>query len=232
MKYSSKKVGHRLVFAPDKDMQDALDWKLGLLKRSYPVNSPVSVFGKKDGLRVLLSRHSESRGRFFLIVDFCHAFHHIKRQTITKLIPKIGEPTFDICFVELAGEEVIPAGFSTSSYLFELFMSKGIDPKLVAWQKEHNGLVTRYVDNILFTWRKNTKEAFRDLQRIFKGFSIRMTPRDPREWKEPIRFCGTILPPRGRPKISKRKKKKMIGKAISKSQASLEGVMRFVDQFT
>ena len=232
MHYESKKIKHRLVFIPDAEMKEVLRWKLSLLKSDYPIFSSISTFRKKNGLWSQLSRHGKKKERFFVIVDFCHAFHHVDRKMIAKVVPGIMEPRFDVCFVELNGKEIIPAGFPTSNYLFELFMSRRIDPRLLAWKDQFDGVVTRYADNILLTWGKNTSEAFEDLKKVFKDLKIRITPQYPRKWKdEPIRFCGLVIKKGARPKISRRKRKDLIKKAQNKSLASLEGVTRFVNQF-
>lgn len=233
MKYEIRRAGKRIIFVPDAELKRKLKAQL----RNFNVLGPtpvsaISIFRKKRGLRNLLKRHAKARDRFFVIIDFVHAFHQITRGMISDLFPKFKDSRFDFCFGELGGKLVIPIGFSTSSHLFEIFLSNSIDKELLAWQDEYRGTVTRYTDNILVTWRKNTKEALDALKRIFCSFEVRFTPLNPRKWEESIRFCGITIPRNGKPHLSNRKRKKMRQDASGKSLKSIDGVDKFIHQWS
>lgn len=227
LKYKTKKAGKRIIFVPDEELRQTLKMKLRGLQKFGPfVRSETTTFGKKNGLRILLSRHSGHR--FFIIVDFVHAFHQITRKMISDVLPEITGSRFDACFVELGGKQVIPIGFPTSNYIFEIFASRRFDTRLVFWQNKYNGCTTRNGDNVLITWQKNTEEAFKALEEIFDGFEVRLTPQKPRKWQEPIRFCGITIPKKNRPHLSNRKRKKLLVKARQKSHESLTGATQFI----
>ena len=230
MQYRTVKVKHRIIFVPDEELKRLLKSKLKFFKEGMLIkNLPVSVFRRRGGIKLMLVRHQKNR--FFVLIDLIHAFHQITREMISEVFSDIADPKFDNCFVQFGGKEIIPIGFVTSNFIFELFMSRSIDGQLVAWQEKHQGIVTRYADNILCTWQKNTTEAFEDLRKIFKGLKIRMTPRRPKKWQEPIRFCGIIIPKQGSPRISKKKKKEILNQANKKSITSLKGAYAFLDQW-
>ena len=243
MEYKSYKIGERLVFAPDKELKTLLRQRLVELKATdrslihpfivepvYTGKHDISVFGHRHGLRRFLAGHVGNR--IFITVDFVHAFHQVGRDMIATLFPRIANPFFDACFVELSGQNIIPIGFPTSNFIFEIFASRKFDTQLADWQNKHAGVVTRYTDNILATWRKNTKESFEDLQKIFEGFQVRFTPKEPRKWEEPIRFCGITIPRRGRPHLSNLKTRKLLYEARKKSLDALDGAQRFVDEWS
>ncbi len=229
MYYGSRKFKNRIFFVPDEEYERALEAKLAYLRRQHLVKIlPINTFCGSGGLRPFLYRHHGDR--FFVTIDLVHAFHQITRQMISEVYSDITGPHFDICFADEFGmEEVIPMGFATSNYLFEIFMTRAIDPKFVAWQKEHSGTITRYSDNILATWQKWSEDAFLDLQNIFAGLKIRITPQRPRKWRQPIRFCGAIIPKNGSPRLSRRRKERMQRKAHEKSYESERGVGQFIE---
>lgn len=236
MGYKTVKVGERIIFVPDDDLKKRLRAKTRKLRdwlgfaRPYPC---VSTFKRKRGLKRFLMRHQ--KGRFFVAVDFVYAFHQITREMAGLAIPQLLNHSFDDCFVQLNGKEVIPQGFPTSSYIFELVMLRLVDRGLNAWAEEHKGVVTRYCDNVLVTWKKDTPEAFRDLHLTFERFRVRFTPKRPRKWdsNSPIRFCGFILHQDGRVGLSRQRKKKLIFKAtqacIRGDIRSAQGIEQFVE---
>lgn len=179
MEYRIVKFDERILHIPDKELKDKLQLKRKAFKYRWSGKSEVSVFKQRSGLKVFLSRHSEDR--IFIIIDFVHAFHQITRDMIAKVAPDILQPYFDDCFVLMGGKEVIPIGFPTSNYIFEVFISRSIDRDLMAWTEKHKGTVTRSTDNILVTWRKNNERAFQELIKIFDSFEVRITPPETKE---------------------------------------------------
>jgi hypothetical protein len=182
------------------------------------------------GLANLLSRHTKDR--FFVVIDFVYAFHQVTRQMVELyLAENRGIIDLNGCFVKMGEKEVIPIGFPTSNWLFEFFASRALDQKLISWQKNHNGHVTRNCDNVLATWRRNSPYVFEDLIDIFCEFEIRVTPKKQKKWVEPIRFCGLMIPRRGKPIVSKRKSQKILEQAQQKSQRAVDGALQFLDSF-
>ena len=122
MNYEIKRVEERIIFVPDAELKRKLKAQLRVFKLMGPVaKSAISVFRKKKGLKNLLMRHIEGRGRFFITIDFVHAFHQITREMISDVFPKFKRSCFDFCFAKLGDKNVIPIGFPTSNYFFELF---------------------------------------------------------------------------------------------------------------
>jgi hypothetical protein len=194
----------------------------------YDCRSQISSFRRKGGISSLLPRHSGDR--FFVIVDFVHAFHQITREIMAEVFTDAQDKYFDICFVELGGRMVLPIGALTSSYLFEMYMSRAIDHKLMSWQSVFDGHVSRHADNILATWRKNTGQELPALLEVFFGFEVRVTPQKPRLWKgSDIRFCGLVFPFGQRPRVSQRKKRRVLEGAQGKSTEAIDGAISFVD---
>lgn len=227
MKYTRTKVGHRIVHVPDGELMRVLKSRLESFKWAYSVRTEISTFGRRMGLAELLPRHVCDR--FFVVVDFVYAFHQITQQMVKGCIRYDNPINLKGCFVRMGGREVVPIGFPTSNWLFELFMSRIIDPKLVWWQENHNGHITRNGDNILATWRKNSLEAFEDLRAIFHGFETRATPSKPRKWNGTVRFCGLALERHKRPSISNRKRRRILVQAEKRSPESLRSALRFLD---
>lgn len=232
MPYRIVKIGERVIFVPDKGLMDLLDCRKKILRRSVQKNSRISVFAMGNGLKILLSRHIQAKHRFFVIVDFVHAFHQITKEMVESVFPQIASGYYEMCFAKISecGDDIIPTGFPTSSILFEIFFSKTIDPALLVWAKEYDGVATRSGDNILITWKKNTPEAWQELKETFRNFQVRFTPQRPRKWQEPIRFCGIFLPKKGCPVISERRKKFLLNRA-RKRPKSLFVVKRFFEQW-
>jgi len=232
--YRSVKIGERIVHIPDDELKRYLRGKIGSIRRNAAIifSNEVNVFSRKGGLVAALRRHqARPRGRFFIIIDFVYAFHQITRGMIAEILPEINDSSFDLCFVVMGRKEVLPIGFPTSPFLFEFFMSRIIDPRLIEWQKKHGGVVTRYCDNILVTWRKNTPVAFQDLVRIFSGLEVRFTPKKPKKWEEPIRFCGLLLCPDGRIELSCKKRKELLTKAREERKKGRWSVAQGIESF-
>lgn len=244
MGYKTVKVGERIIFVPDEELKNRLRQKMRIAKRVFffPVRTEISMFRRPGGLRLFLKRHGRYNGRFFVLVDFVYAFHQITRERIAKVFPRIADSFFDDCFVELSGKQVLPIGFPSSSWLFEIFCVRAVDGPLIAWAEKHRGVVTRYTDNILVTWKKNTQEAFSELVHIFDGLNVRFTPLEPRKWddKTPIRFCGFTLQLGGMVGLSLRRvqelerrageehiKSQLAGEPVGTSK-SARGIERFI----
>ncbi len=234
MRYETRKVKHKIVHVPDQELDVALKTKLRHLKIYFgKPKSQISASQRDNGLKGLLVRHRNDR--FFIIVDFVHAFHQITRQMIAEVFPAVMESRFDICFVGLGGKEVIPIGFRTSSYLFEVYATKELDPRLIDWQLMYNGNITRHCDNILVTWRKDATVKLQHLKQIFefRGLDIRLTPKSPRRWiDQPIRFCGITIPRKGKPHISRRKAKDIMQRAKDKSSCAIKGASEFLQSWS
>lgn len=225
MQYTVGRIRHKIIHFPDREMEKALKARKNKI---YDCGSQISSFKRKGGIGSLLSRHFGDR--FFVIVDFVHAFHQITREIVVEAFADAQDKYFDICFVEMGGRMVLPIGASTSSYLFERFMSRMIDQKLISWQSVFDGHVSRHADNILVTWRKNTGQELPALLEIFSGFEVRVTPKMPRLWRNSdIRFCGLVFPFEQKPRVSKRKKQRVLEKAQGKSTKSIDGAASFVD---
>lgn len=233
MPYKTVRLKDRIIFVPDEELKKRLRQKIKEARIFFwfPVRSPISCFKRKITLKYFLKRHYS--GRFFVIIDFVYAFHQITRQMMAKFFNHINNQFWDECFVELGGKQVLPIGFPSSSFLFEAIMNQAIDRRLIEWAEENRGVVTRYADNILITWKKNPFGPFRDLLDIFRGFNVRWTPKEPRKWNNQtsIRFCGLTLCKDGRVGLSQRTKKRLSHKAGMKYQMGQEKSARGIDQF-
>jgi|GEM_PF-2151716 len=230
MKYETRKVEQRIVFMPDDELKEVLWGRLRWMKKVGLVSkSPISCYSTKNGLKKLLSRHAGDR--MFITIDFIYAFHQITRDMIAEVVPVIKDTRFDVCFAKLQDRAVVPIGFPTSNCLFELFVSRKIDKPLMDWQTKHRGTITRFTDNVVATWRKNTDEAFRDLKACFSGLNVRFTPQRPRRCSQPIRFCGIIIPQRGKPHLSNSRKEKILQTMNERSLNAQEGVEAFLRQW-
>ncbi len=230
MEYAVKKVGHRIIHIPDDEMLRTLRLRLKSFRGVCIVASSLSTVARPMGLVALLSRHTKDR--FFVALDFVYAFHQVTRKMVESCLDKNKERlNLNGCFVKMGDEEVLPIGFPTSNWLFELFASRVLDARLIEWQTKHDGHITRNCDNILATWKKNRPDVFSDLRSVFEGFNVRATPQKPKKWTEPIRFCGLAIPRHGRPFISRRKQEEMLDTALKKSQKSLNGTLQFLGAF-
>lgn len=231
-----KKLGERIIHIPDRETKLDLAVRAEKLKSFTKTFSHVSGFGKSGGLKASLVRHKDAR--FFVLIDFVYAFHQITREMAVSVLPFLGNKFYDCCFVNLNGRQIIPQGFSSSSYIFELFMRRAIDPRLMAWANENHGEVTRYCDNILVTWQKNTEGVFSDLLSIFEKYKIRVTPQNPRRWNDeiPIRFCSLLLFRDGRVGISRQRKWTLTAKVREAERVgkikNAKGVRQFINFFS
>lgn len=227
MEYKTVKIGQRIVYVPDEDLRQRLIRLKQRIKDSYYFALGISTFRHNKELPELLLSHKGHR--FFVVIDFVHAFRQITRKMLSRVWPDILHSGYDDCFI--SEQEFIPAGFPTSSHLFELYLKSTLDKKLAAWAARNNGAVTRHCDNILCTWQKNPPAVFEELQKVFAGFNVRYTPSKPRKWNGYIRFCGLIILKNDRVALSRRRKRELLSRAKSAQPASAKGLRRYVSEF-
>jgi len=223
MEYKTVRLNDRILHIPDSALMAVLKQKTSDLRRTWQTSrSPISVFGRNDGLKKILPSHR--KGRFFVVIDFVYAFHQITREKSAEVIRQLADPAFDICFVKMGDKEVLPQGSPTSNYIFEIFMASAVDRPLIRWVFWNGAVVTRYCDNILVTLPKNDELTFAELVNILAPFKVRFTPRKPKKWRndEPIRFCGLILFKGGKVGISRQRKRQLLEKARQVSVLSLK----------
>ena len=103
MKYTVKKVGHRIIHMPDRELKRTLQIRLKSFHGVCGVGTEISTIGRPMGLVDLLSRHVKDR--FFVVIDFVYAFHQVTRQMVESWLDhNRGLINLNDCFVQMQGK--------------------------------------------------------------------------------------------------------------------------------